>query len=97
VVGFPVHLPFIMAQHIIEWLAALFGILGSWMLAQNKPWSRWAWPIWVVSNVMWVGFALYIHAWGVLMQNGVFMAVNLYAVRRWFFAAAANEAEVSQG
>ena len=43
----------------LEWSGAILGMSGSLIMSVNQPWSKWAWAIWLVSNLLLLFYALW--------------------------------------
>ncbi|MHB1201303.1 MAG: nicotinamide mononucleotide transporter [Polaromonas sp.] len=61
------------------------GILGALMLAIKSPFSAWAWPVWIVSNIAWIYYALALPtpAYGLIAQQVVFGIINFVGIWKW--------------
>jgi hypothetical protein len=59
---------------VFEWTGTVLGLLGAFLLATNSRISRYGWVAF--------GFALGIHANGLLLQQVGFMATSLLALYR---------------
>lgn len=74
-----------MNENIVGWIAALFALLGSGLLAMNSSrWSRWGFVAFLASNSLWITWAIYTSAMHVLIQNIGFTLTSSYGVYRWF-------------
>jgi hypothetical protein len=71
-------------HHPVEWLGALLGISGSYVLAENAPWSRYGWVIWIGSNVLLISYFLSIGSWGVLAMQVFYLHSSYRGCRRAF-------------
>lgn len=66
-----------------EILGTFTGICGALMLAIKNRFSPWAWPVWIVSNIAWIAWAISTNAYGVLTQQLVFLVINCIGMRQW--------------
>jgi len=74
-----------MDDNIVGWIAALFALLGSGLLAMNSVrWSRWGFVAFLASNSLWISWAFSTGAMHVLMQNIGFTLTSSYGAYRWF-------------
>jgi hypothetical protein len=73
-----------MPEHILEWTGAILGVVGAYMLAENRPGSRYAWPIWIGSNLCLLTYFLMIHSWGVLGMQAIYLHSSLRGFRKAF-------------
>jgi hypothetical protein len=64
-------------------LAAILAVAGSLLLAVKHSTSKWAWLLWVASNVLWIGWAWHEKQWALLGQQLVFMATSLLGTWQW--------------
>lgn len=69
-------------MRLIEWLAALFGIAGSALLAVNVD-PAFGFGAFLVSNVGWIAIALRRGMRGLLVQTLAFMVTSLIGL--WNF------------
>lgn len=70
---------------VLEWTGCAFGVMGAALLATHTRWSRYGWPLYLVSNMFWIGYALDRDANGLLVQQIVFTATSVFGFYRWFF------------
>lgn len=72
-----------MTIETIEWIGSFGGIAGALILALNRPWSGWGYPVFLVFT----GLLLLAAAWrgsGPHMALfGAYTAVNALGVYRW--------------
>lgn len=67
---------------IFEWLGALIGLTGAYLLAANKPNSYLGWRYFLAANFAMIVFALIGHHWGLLLQQVGFTATSLLGIHR---------------
>lgn len=67
----------------LEWLGAIFGILGATLLAANIDISGYGWIAFYVSNCFWIAFAIIEKLWGLFWMQIVFSATSTLGVIRW--------------
>jgi hypothetical protein len=65
-----------------EWSGALFGLLGSFLLATHSKLSRYGWIAYLAANVAMLVFASAISAYGLLVQQIGFTATTLLGMHR---------------
>lgn len=70
--------------HLLEWTGAVLGVIGSYLLAENRSFSRYAWPIWIGSNVCLIAYFVAIHSWGVLAMQAVYLLSSIRGLYRSF-------------
>lgn len=68
----------------LQWAGCVFGVSGAALLAIHNRYSRYGWPLFLVSNVFWIGFALERSEDGLLVQQGFFTATSLLGLYRWW-------------
>jgi len=71
-----------------EWTATLLSITGA-LLVSFK--IKWAFPVFLLSNVFWIIFALQLHAYGLFFAQIVFVFISINGIRVWFRKPALNE------
>jgi hypothetical protein len=67
----------------IEACAALFGLLGAFLLATRSDVSAWGWVAFLASNAGWIAFAVARRLWWLLVQQIGFTATSLLGIWRW--------------
>lgn len=67
---------------VFEWTGTVLGLLGAFLLATNSRISRYGWVAFLVANFAMIGFAVGIHANGLLLQQVGFMATSLLGLYR---------------
>lgn len=73
-----------MPAHGLEWAGALLGVGGSYLLAENRPASRYAWPLWIASNLCLIGYFISLASWGVLGMQLFYLHSSVRGFRRTF-------------
>lgn len=77
-----------MNQVLIECLAAIFGILGTLVLATKGRWAGWGFVAFLASNAGWLAFS-YAHAhWFMFAQQVGFTVSSLIGVWVWIIRPA---------
>lgn len=71
------------SQIAIEAGAATTGIAGALMLATKCRIAHWAWPVWIVSGVAWIAYCLHTQAYFMLLQQVVFIVINVLGTWTW--------------
>lgn len=66
----------------LEWQAAVFGMLGSLLLALRIP-PAWGFMAYLVSNVTWIVVARRKGIRALIVQQGFFMATTLLGLWNW--------------
>ena len=72
-------------HHILEWSGSGLAALGAVIMAQNRSWSRIAWPIWILSNFLLSGYAVSIGSNGLLFLQVIYFAANVQGCYIWFW------------
>lgn len=67
----------------IEWFAALSGITGAVLLAANVSLSRYGFVLFLCSSCTWSWVAYTTVQPALLVNQAVFMAINLLGIWRW--------------
>lgn len=73
-----------MLMPILEWVGVAFALIGSATLAANRPWSRYGWWFYVVSNLALLVFALERELMGIATLQLAFLHINAFAIARCF-------------
>ncbi|MGY6257272.1 hypothetical protein ACXIVK_27825 [Paraburkholderia caledonica] len=68
--------------HALEWVGAVLGVIGSYLLAENRSFSRYAWPIWIGSNSCLIAYFATIHSWGVLAMQAIYLLSSIRGLYR---------------
>lgn len=68
---------------VIECAAAVFGLAGTVLLANNGPHAGWGFVAYLVSNAGWIAFAWAGRHWFLLVQQIGFTATSLWGISRW--------------
>ena len=77
----------------IELTAAVFGVLGTLLLALKGPRAGWGFVAYLVSNAGWIAFALIHHHWGLLAQQVAFTASSGLGIYVWLWKPRAIQKE----
>ena len=78
----------VMLLLILEWLGALLGLFGAFILATNRSYSRWGWWFFLAANFAMIALALGLSRWGLLVQQIGFVGSSSLGVwRAGFFGA----------
>lgn len=70
----------------MDWIGAVFGILGSVVLAHNSRISKYGFVLYLVSNIAWIIYAMVTSQWAILAQTLMFAVISVYGIYRWFWA-----------
>lgn len=70
----------------LEWAGTVMAVSAAVLLAINIPISGWAYVFYLLSSLLltWWGFRK--RAYGIAMQNVVFIAINIIGIYRWLIA-----------
>jgi hypothetical protein len=66
----------------LEWIGAISGLLGAFLLATHTHISRYGWVAFLAANIALIGFAIGIERYGLLLQQSGFMATSLLGLYR---------------
>lgn len=72
---------------ILEWLGAFLAVSGSLLLAINGRYAKLGWPLFLASNVFWIGYGWIQDAYGLLFQQIFFTGTSLLGIYRWIINA----------
>jgi hypothetical protein len=66
----------------LQWSGAVFGVIGSFLLATHGRWSRYGWLAYLAANITMGAFAAAIGAYGLLAQQLCFSATTMLGLHR---------------
>ena len=70
---------------IIGWIAAVFGISGSLLLAlNNTKYSKFGWIGFLIGSVLWTSYAVVNGIWSMAVSSSVFVVVESIGLYRYF-------------
>lgn len=69
----------------MEIFAAIFGILGSYVIGNKGASARWGWPLFLLSNIGWLWYGLHIKNYALLVQTGFFTFTSLRGIKNTFY------------
>ena len=68
---------------LLQWPAMLVTIVSSWLTASSaKERREWGFRLFLVSNVLWVGWGWHDGAWALVALQFVLAAMNIRGMRR---------------
>lgn len=67
----------------LEYGGAAAGIVGTILIATNTAWSKWAWPVWVLSSSAVATVAASEGLYGIAGQQAFYTLMNIFGVWRW--------------
>ena len=61
----------------LQWPAMIIALIGAWYVGHAHPRAR-MWGFWgfLISNILWVAWALHNHAWGLLIMQALFIVTS---------------------
>lgn len=72
----------------VEIIAAVFGLLGSLLLATKGRWAAWGWVAYLISNIGWLAFS-YGHGYHYMLAQQIgFTVVSLVGIWVWLICPA---------
>jgi hypothetical protein len=72
------------ANDFLGWLGTLLVIIGSALLAFDSHFSKWGWWAYLASAIVLVVRSHKRQDWSMLVQQAVFVVVNIFGLYRWF-------------
>lgn len=66
----------------LEWMGAMLGLTGAFLLATNSRMSRYGWLAFLAANLLMMAFAALIERNGLLLQQVGFTATSLLGLYR---------------
>ena len=68
---------------LVQWPAMIATVLGAWWVgAQNKKRRKWGFWVFLVSNVLWVSWGLYDHAYALIVLQFALALMNFRGVAK---------------
>lgn len=67
----------------LEYGGAIAGVAGTLMISSNTRWSRWAWPVWVLSSTAVAIVAGTNGLYGIAAMQTIYTVINLFGGYRW--------------
>lgn len=68
---------------VTEWAGALVAIAGALVMSMNRRWSRHAWALWILSNLLLMVPIAHGGLWGLLAMQLAFLLVNVNGCLRY--------------
>ncbi|CAB3754729.1 nicotinamide mononucleotide transporter [Paraburkholderia humisilvae] len=68
---------------LVEWGAAISGVVGSEVLAQKTDYSPYGWLIWILSNVLWIMFSIKRRTYGLLAMQVFYTGISIQGAMNW--------------
>jgi nicotinamide riboside transporter PnuC len=65
-----------------EWIGAISGLLGAFLLATHSKYSHWGWVAFLAANLAMIAFALGIERYGLFIQQLGFLGTSLFGIYR---------------
>jgi hypothetical protein len=80
-------------NNLPEVIGTSTSIAGAMLLAMKSKHSALGWPLWIISTLAWVYYALQLPnpGLGLIAQNVVFTVINLFGTWRWLVKPYLNE------
>jgi hypothetical protein len=67
---------------ITEWGGMLVAVAGALVMSMNRGWSWYAWPLWILSNLLLIMPTAYSKHWGLVVMQVAFLAINVNGLLR---------------
>lgn len=80
----------------LEYGGAAAGIAGTILIASNTEWSKWAWPVWVLSSSAVATVAVSEGLYGIAGQQAFYTVMNVFGVWRWIIRPRVSALAVSR-
>lgn len=69
---------------VFEWSGCLLGIVGAVLMAVQSPKARWAFVLWLISNLCWTIYGLSSGNMALALQQGAFCITSAMGIWHWF-------------
>lgn len=78
-----------MTWTFVEWIATAVTVLAVALVSANRPGlSKWAFPLFILSNLAWAAIAIRSDLTGLLATQVILGALNVWGIMRWWRAPA---------
>lgn len=79
----------------LDLVPAALSVAGALLVARYDRWSGLGWFLWIISNVLWIGWGLQGDengkiARGIVFQNFIFLGTSIAGLRKWRQTNASN-------
>lgn len=68
---------------MLDTLGAITGVLGAVVMSVESKYSKFAFPIWIVSSALWIAYALSTDQLPLLNQQIVYFVINVIGLWSW--------------
>lgn len=68
----------------MDLMAAFISLLGCFLVATNGQYSRFAFPLFIVGNSMWMYVGIHTGVIGTFIANLGYLLINLFAIKNWY-------------
>lgn len=72
---------------VLEWVGAAFGVCGAVAVAVNRPWSKWGFVLFAVSNVCWLAQGILTRSGGMIVMQCAYAVINTVGIYRWIIVS----------
>lgn len=80
-----------------EWVGCITGSLGAVIMAIYPRWGVAAWLLWAVSSVGWIAFGFAMKSHGLVIQQLIFLTINIIGLINWTCKARAVQINRAAG
>lgn len=72
-----------MTLDLLQWPAMVVTVVASWLVASSaQPKRRWGFWLFLLSNVMWVGWGLVAHAYALIVLQMCLAVMNIRGAKK---------------
>lgn len=73
---------------LLHWIGVISQIAGAAILAINVPWSRWAYPLFLIGSVILLILTSLANDEPDVLMWGMYTTLNVLGLYRWFYRGA---------
>ena len=68
----------------MEWVGTILGILGSILFAANTEFTKYAWLVFLGSNIIWIIYGSKRKLWALVAMQVGYLIIDGIGAYRWF-------------
>lgn len=76
---------------LFEWVGCALGVTGAVLVAVKSRHARWAWVMWLVSNLCWTAYGIGTGNLAITLQQGAFSVTSMIGLWHWVLRPALQQ------
>lgn len=72
-------------DQVMKWVSTISFLSAAVLLSSNIPESRYGFFIFLLGHIVGLVVFYRVREWSLIVQNGVFIAIDCWGIYRWFF------------